>query len=114
MSNSEPKPWTPITDSRQLRYLGKLLEELGELTAAVSRCIIQGIDEKEPVTGKLNRTWLEEELADVEACMSTVAHELNLDQVKIGSRYSFKRTKLVKWLDLAASTTDASTKRNEM
>lgn len=59
-------PWVPIKDPKVQRRFGKTLEELGELTSAVSRCLIQGIDECEPVTGKPNRQWLLEELADVE------------------------------------------------
>lgn len=50
-----PNPWHPISDPVDLKHLGKLSEELGECSAAVARCIIQGIDECEPVTGKINR-----------------------------------------------------------
>jgi len=58
-------PWHPMSDPVDLKTLGKLLEELGELGSAVSRCLIQGIDEAEPTTGKLNRQWLKEEVIDV-------------------------------------------------
>lgn len=51
----------------EVKILGKLLEELGELQSAAARCLIQGMDEREPVTGKQNRLWLQEELADVDA-----------------------------------------------
>lgn len=72
-------PWQPITSPIAIKHLGKLLEELGETTAAVSRCLIQGVDEKEPVTGKLNRDWLEEELADLEANIRLVRQQFELD-----------------------------------
>ena len=49
----DANPWHPITDKVDLKYLGKLGEELNECGSAVSRCIIQGVDEREPVTGKL-------------------------------------------------------------
>jgi hypothetical protein len=58
-------PWRPMTRPIDLKHLGKLGEESNELGAAISRCIIQGIDEREPVTGKPNRQWLAEEIADV-------------------------------------------------
>jgi hypothetical protein len=45
--------------------LGKTIEELGELTAALARAQIQGVDEVHPVTGKSNRVWIEEEIQDV-------------------------------------------------
>ena len=67
-------PWIPITDPQQLKALGKLAEELGELQSAIARCIIQGMDAKHPVTGKLNADWLVEELTD--ACVQIqVLHE---------------------------------------
>jgi len=58
-------PWHPITDPVTLKQLGKLIEELGELQSALARCIIQGIDEREPVTQKVNRVWVADEIADV-------------------------------------------------
>ena len=47
-------PWQPERDPIRLAILGKLLEELAEAQAIVARCIIQGIDESEPVTGVHN------------------------------------------------------------
>ena len=60
-------PWKPISDDLQQKVLGKLLEELGEATAVAARCTIQGLDGISPDTGKVNRVWLQEELADVES-----------------------------------------------
>lgn len=42
----DARPWHPEKDAVRLKHLGKLAEELNECGAAVSRCIIQGIDEK--------------------------------------------------------------------
>lgn len=77
--------WHPMTRPVDLKHLGKLVEELGEAVSAVGRCIIQGIDENEPITGKSNRVWLEEELADVTANMGlvTVHFKLAVDQMKV-------------------------------
>lgn len=76
-------PWHPITDSVDLKHLGKLSEELGELQAAVARCIIQGIDEREPVTGKVNRDWLTEEIADVQANLDLVVKRFEIDHLTL-------------------------------
>lgn len=71
-------PWHPMKDAVDLKHMGKLAEELGELQAAVARCIIQGIDEAEPVTGKSNRQWLGEEIADVQANLELVLEHFGL------------------------------------
>lgn len=94
-------PWHPITDKVQLKFLGKLLEELGELTAATSRCLIQGIDEKEPVTGKVNKEWLEEEIADVLAGIELVTNKFDLNYSKILERKSNKKIRLATWHRMA-------------
>lgn len=60
-------PWHPMTDAVSVKVLGKLGEEVNELGSAVCRCIIQGIDEHEPVSHKPNKLWLLEEMADVQA-----------------------------------------------
>lgn len=97
----DPSPWHPITDTVDLKHLGKLGEELGEATAAVSRCIIQGVDEEDPVTGRLNREWLEDELADVIANINLVALRFELDEDRMNERAAVKAIHLKKWHDLA-------------
>lgn len=104
---SDPKtsprlnPWHPMTDSVDLKHLGKLAEETGELSAAVSRCIIQGIDEAEPVTGKVNREWLEDEIADVMANTTLVVGRFNLDGTRIAERAARKIAQLRTWHEMA-------------
>ena len=93
-------PWIPITDPRALKFLGKLGEEAGELSSAVSRCIIQGLDEAEPVTGKVNREWLEDEIADMYANLKLVTEEFDLDVNRIMARAVAKRSRLKVWHDL--------------
>ena len=90
-------PWVPITRPIDLKHLGKLCEELGEAVSAIARCLIQGIDESEPVTGKVNREWLEDELADVEANLSLVCHHFGLDRNRMRDRTRQKITHLTKW-----------------
>lgn len=94
---SEPNSWTPMARPVDLKHLGKLGEELGEASAAVSRCLIQGIDEREPVTGKLNREWLEDELADVRANIALVVEHFGLDTARMGERALRKRNQLRAW-----------------
>lgn len=90
-------PWVPITNLLDLKHLGKLGEELGELSAAVARCIIQGLDGKEPVTGKSNRLWLEEEVADVAANLQLVVDHFHLSADFIHDRATRKAELLGSW-----------------
>lgn len=92
-----PNPWVPTTDKLDLKHLGKLAEELGELSSAVARCIIQGFDENHPVTGKPNKEWLEEEIADVYATMSHVQKHFGLDYNFIRNRETNKINYLAEW-----------------
>ena len=85
-----PSPWNPETSQHRLAVLGKLAEEGSEVATAATRCIIQGIDEREPVTGKLNREWLEDEIADILAQCSLAACGLDLDVARIEARMATK------------------------
>jgi NTP pyrophosphatase (non-canonical NTP hydrolase) len=96
-------PWLPMQSPVDLKHLGKLAEELGEGQAAVARCIIQGIDEREPVTGKLNREWLEEEIADVMANLTLVMQHFDLDVARIMERRHRKIEHLRAWHAMAGS-----------
>lgn len=91
------QPWHPMDDPRDLKTLGKLGEELGECQAAVMRCIIQGIDEKEPTTGYLNRHWLEDEIADVLVNIQLVVERFSLDYERIEKRAERKKPLLLSW-----------------
>ena len=79
----DPNPWHPITDVIDLKHLGKLGEECNELGAAISRAIIQGMDGVNPDTGKINRNWIEDEIADVLANTWLVRVRFNLDHDRI-------------------------------
>jgi hypothetical protein len=90
-------PWHPISDAVDLKHLGKFSEELGECQAAVARCIIQGVDEREPVTGKVNRHWLEEEIADVRAGATLAIKRFDLNEARIEARAKRKIEQLRTW-----------------
>lgn len=61
--------WKPEPDVLIHQALGKLVEELGELTQIASRCLIQGFNASEPVTGVSNRQQLQKEMSDVRAAL---------------------------------------------
>jgi hypothetical protein len=90
-------PWRPMSNPLDLKHLGKLIEELNEAGSAASRCLIQGIDEREPITGKLNREWLEDELADVMANIDLVVARFGLDRLRMMDRAGRKKTHLKGW-----------------
>lgn len=78
-----PSKWIPVANEVDLAHLGKLGEELGELSAIVSRCIIQGIDGADPETGKPNLLALQEEIADVRAMSQLAIERFNLAEGEI-------------------------------
>lgn len=84
--STQPSMWEPITNQADLAILGKLGEELCEGGAAIFRCIIQGVDEKEPTTGKVNREWLRDELADIEAMIEHAKIRFNIDRYEVSKR----------------------------
>lgn len=99
--STDPNPWRPMTDAVDVKHLGKLGEECGELSAAVCRCLIQGLMEREPTTGKLNAIWLQEEIADVLANIGLVIDRFNLHEPTIVERAQRKTEMLRKWHAMA-------------
>lgn len=97
-------PWHPMNVPTDVKTIGKLIEELTELAAAASRaasaasrCLIQGIDEAEPVTGVINRAWLEDEIADVRANLFLTVERFGLDEVRMTERIVKKMRHLRSW-----------------
>jgi hypothetical protein len=96
----DSSPWNPLVNSAvDLKHLGKLGEEINELGCAVSRCIIQGVDAYEPVTGKYNQDWLEEEIADVKANIQLVEEHFKLK--RLDDRVTRKLEHLRQWHNMA-------------
>src|SRR4051812_36842567 len=89
--------WVPTTNLMELRRLGKLGEELGELSNVASRCIIQGLDETDPGTGKVNRARLLDELADVAAQIDCTLTAFKLNVAYFGERRRAKRVLMAEW-----------------
>lgn len=92
-------PWTPENNAERLAILGKLAEELGEGTQITARCMIQGIDEAEPVTKVPNKLALEKELADIIATINQAVSRLGLDKDFIFERARGKSDELATWYD---------------
>lgn len=96
--NSTISPWMPEQDRIRLAVLGKLIEECNELAARSARCIIHGLDETDPATGRLNREELAREMADVEACLDIVDSVLSVEaptQRRADKRAGFRRWHLM-------------------
>lgn len=94
-------PWQPEANTQVIKIIGKLGEELCENGASIFRCLIQGLAESEPVTGKPNLQWLQEEIADVKACLALVeAHQelIPLDWSAIEDRAFRKFAGFQRWL----------------
>lgn len=89
--------WQPITNKCDLAVLGKFGEELSECTTSIFRCIIQGMNEAEPTTGKINKHWLEDEVADVLALLAFALARFNLDKERINARVEMKRRYKEPW-----------------
>jgi hypothetical protein len=89
--------WVPTTNLMELRRLGKLGEELGELSNVASRCIIQGLDETDPGTGRVNRDRLLDELADVAAQIDCTITAFKLNAAHFGQRRRAKRDQMAEW-----------------
>lgn len=85
MEKFNDPPWHPIDNKVDLKHLGKLGEELAELSRIVCRIIIQGMDGVDPANGEVNRDNLQKEIADVYANIGLVEARFNLkiDQARI-------------------------------
>jgi len=91
--------WIPITEGWQLRRLGKLGEECGELSAITSRCIIQGMLGINPKTYEVNKNKLLDELADVQAQIGCTLLAFDLDQDYLARRVAEKIIQMRAWED---------------
>lgn len=92
-----PSNWQPITDKADLACLGKLGEEVCECGARIFRCIIQGVFEEDPDSGRLNIEMLEDEIADVEALIAHVKTRFGVNEAKIRERRKAKYDYKAKW-----------------
>lgn len=103
----DPSPWNPLNNSAlDLKLLGKLAEELSEAGSVTARCIIQGVMEEHPETGKLNKDWIEDELADVMANINLVSAHFGLNENRMNKRMERKIVHLSRWHNGLSRKTD--------
>jgi phage terminase Nu1 subunit (DNA packaging protein) len=100
--------WKPEPDVLIHQALGKACEEASELANILARCLIQGLNESEPVSGKRNRQALFEEIADLDAAVQWLRELVN-DEYD-GDRADRKLNGFRRWqcmleADLAATST---------
>lgn len=93
-----PSPWVPEQDRATLALLGKACEECGELTAALGRAIIQGVDGRDPETGQPNVAKLAEEFADLGALVGLISERLAFDSDESLDRMARKMAYLRAWV----------------
>lgn len=89
--------WLPESRTVIHQALGKAAEEAGELSTILSRCLIQGLDEKDPESWKPNLDSLAEELADVEAATEWLFELLDLDVEAHNARAGRKLDGFRRW-----------------
>lgn len=94
-----PEEWVPESSPINVGVLAKAVEECGELIAALGRCLGQQVSEHHPVTGKPNREWLEEEIADVRFMLARVTTHFDLDVERIIRRVDKKQKFKQPWWD---------------
>lgn len=97
VAEARVSPWQPMSCAVDVAHLGKLGEELNECASAAARCLIQGMNECEPDTGKPNRQWLREEIADVLANIELVQEHFGLNWAEIRKRADRKKANLRRW-----------------
>ena len=93
-------PWMPERSPKVIRRMGKLGEELAELTKVCFRIIIQGYSEVDPGNDKPNVVSLEEEIADVVAQCLTTVKTLTLNRDFIDRRVGKKMDQMEEWESL--------------
>jgi NTP pyrophosphatase (non-canonical NTP hydrolase) len=98
----QPSLWIPISDPQALAALGKLAEEVNELGSVIARTIIQGLDGKDPTSGKLNIDALRDEIADVRGLAQLVVEVFRLDDAVIEDRAQKKKQMKMKWIAMLA------------
>jgi hypothetical protein len=96
--NNTISPWMPEQDQIRLAVLGKLAEECNELAGRAARAIIQGLDERDPGSGRTNREELARETSDVLACIEMVQERLDIDP--IDQRIADKFNGFCRWHDM--------------
>jgi hypothetical protein len=105
MADGLINPWLPEPDTILHQALGKTAEECSELAGAVTRCLIQGYVESEPVTGKHNQIHVREEIADVLAVIDWLIEVRPELDARGSQRYQRKLDGFRKWEAILSGST---------
>lgn len=94
MSGFNDPKWIPLSNPVHQKALGKLIEELSELTKICARIQIQGLHGIDPANGKTNISEIEKEIADVFAHSQNIIDkfELKIDQTRINHKLILQRS----------------------
>lgn len=88
-------PWYPESDPVRVAALGKLIEELTEAASRAARCVIQGLEEADPETGRSNHEELGREMADIQAAFLALQLEVGtipVTETRVSNKYNgFRR-----------------------
>lgn len=95
---SGPSDWRREPSERRNAILGKMAEEASELANRCARSMIQGLDERDPGTGRTNLAHLEDEVADVLATISLANEFLSLDRDLMSDRAERKYRYKLPWI----------------
>ena len=98
--------WELEPNPEIVRRLGKLGEELSELSAVCFRAIIQGVDQVDPSSRLTNRVRLSDELADVHCQLVRTVERLRLDERRIGERVKIKMEQMDLWEGMYSPKSD--------
>lgn len=92
---------SPMLNPTEIKGMDDLVQGLGRCSVVSACCVSEGLDRREPATGKTNRTWLQEEIADVFANIAAVAERHKLDMVAIMEGADKKLRQIKTWHAMA-------------
>lgn len=96
----DAQPWVPMSNPTDVKIIGKFIEELNELSGALSRALIQGIHEKHTDHEGTNLNHIVDEMGDVENMFSFFKARFMdaYDRSQLLQRAELKRNFLKNWL----------------
>jgi hypothetical protein len=94
-----PTDWRAEPDAERHASILKLAEECNELAARLCRAAMQGIDARDPETGRRNRDHIQDEVADVEAMLWNLQERIPLDRDALYERKTRKMLFKAPWFD---------------
>jgi hypothetical protein len=91
-----------MKSAEDIACLAPFCEALGVAAGAVARCMANGVEGNDAITGEPHRKWLEEKLAHVLASAAAVTKQFGLDQTNIAAQ-TLRRTEYLQAARLLGS-----------